>query len=130
MPILALGLLAACATSGGKKGEPPAPPEEVYQKAMRKIEKKKYYSARTMLQNLLPRIPPEDRDLLPKVQLAIADAYFKDRGLLNYGEALNGYRNFLTSSPTFQITNGPTTPDSWWVCLSSSRCSPPIGIRP
>jgi outer membrane protein assembly factor BamD len=99
MPILALGLLAACATSGGKKGEPPAPPEEVYQKAMRKIEKKKYYSARTMLQNLLPRIPPEDRDLLPKVQLAIADAYFKDRGLLNYGEALNGYRNFLTYFP-------------------------------
>jgi outer membrane protein assembly factor BamD len=99
MSMLALGLLSACATSGGKKDEPQEPPEEVYQRALQKIEKKKYYSARNLLQSLLPRIPPEDRELLPKVQLAIADAFFKDRGLLNYGEALNGYRNFLTYFP-------------------------------
>src|SRR5262249_1012660 len=56
-------------------------------------------AARTMLQELLPRIPPEDRDLLPRVHLALAEAFFKDGGLSNYGEALNAYRNFLTYFP-------------------------------
>ena len=31
--------------------------------------------------------------------MAIADAFFEDGGLLNYGEALNGYRNFLVYFP-------------------------------
>jgi len=75
------------------------PPEEVYAEALRKIDKKKYYSARLMLQELLPRIPPEDRDLLPRVQMSLGDAFFRDGGLTNYGEALNAYRNFLTYFP-------------------------------
>jgi len=48
----------------------------------------------------MPRIPPEDRDLLPKVQLTLADAFYLDGGLLNYGEALNAYRSFLTFFPS------------------------------
>jgi outer membrane protein assembly factor BamD len=75
------------------------PPEEAYQLALDKIAHKRYYSARSILQELLPRIPPEDRELLPKVQLAIADAFFMDGGVVNYGEALNSYRNFLTYFP-------------------------------
>jgi len=75
------------------------PPEEVYAEALRKIDRKKYYSARLMLQELLPRIPPEDRDLLPRVQMSLGDAFFRDGGLANYGEALNAYRNFLTYFP-------------------------------
>ena len=75
------------------------PPEEVYAEALRKIEKKRYFAARTILQDLLPRIPPEDRELLPKVQLSLADAFFLDGGITNYGEALNAYRNFLTYFP-------------------------------
>jgi outer membrane protein assembly factor BamD len=80
-------------------------PEEVYLAALQKIAKKKYYGARLMLQELLPRIPPDDRDLLPKVQIAIADAYYNDRGLLNYGEALNGYRTFLTYYPEHEMAD-------------------------
>ena len=38
MLMLALGLLSACATSGGKKDEPQEPPEEVYQRALQKIK--------------------------------------------------------------------------------------------
>lgn len=75
------------------------PPAEAYELAMQKMAKKRYYQARTMLQEILPRVAPEDRELLPKVQLAIADAFFKDGGILNYGEALNAYRNFLTYFP-------------------------------
>lgn len=91
---------AAPAFAKPKKPKPSSlPPEEVYVLALQKIAKKKYYGARQMLQEALPRIPPEDRDLLPKVQLAIADAFYKDGGLTNYGEALNAYRNFLTYFP-------------------------------
>jgi outer membrane protein assembly factor BamD len=101
--LAALVLAVACATPGAPKAKgknvPPPPPEEIFRQAQAKIAKKRYYAARTMLQELLPRIPPEDRDLLPRVQLAIADSFFKDRGFLNYGEALNGYRNFLTYYP-------------------------------
>jgi outer membrane protein assembly factor BamD len=89
---------AGCAARRKAKA-PAAPPDQVFRMALEKIEKKRYYAARAMLQELLPRIPPDDRDLLPKVQLAIADAYFKDRGYLNYSEALNGYRTFLTYYP-------------------------------
>lgn len=74
-------------------------PEEVYAEAIRRIGKKRYFGARQLLQGLLPRIPPEDRELLPRVQLAIADSFYKDGGITNYGEALNAYRNFLTYFP-------------------------------
>jgi outer membrane protein assembly factor BamD len=82
-----------------KKKTADLPPEQVYEQAEDKIAHKRYYTARTMLQELLPRIPPEDRDLLPRVHLALAEAFFKDGGLVNYGEALNAYRNFLTYFP-------------------------------
>jgi len=97
---LALALLSAPSCAGKRRNkEPPPPPEQVYQMAIAKMEKKRYYTTRTMLQALLPRVAPDDRELLPKVQLAIADAYFRDGGLLNYGEALNAYRNFLIYYP-------------------------------
>ncbi len=94
---VALGAPACAAKRREQKAS--LPPEHVYQMAMAKMEKKRYYTARGLLQEIVPRIPPEDRDLLPKVQLAIADSYYRDGGQLNYGEALNGYRNFLTYFP-------------------------------
>jgi outer membrane protein assembly factor BamD len=101
--LLALLTAGACATAKKRKeAESKIPPAQIYEQAMKKMEKKKYYSARTMLQAVVPRLPPEDRDLLPRVQLGIADAFFKDRGLLNYGEALNAYRNFLTYFPNHE----------------------------
>jgi outer membrane protein assembly factor BamD len=93
------GAGAALPGCAAKRRVAPPPPEQVYALAMQKMEKKKYFAGRTLLQELLPRIPPDDRDLLPRVQLAIADSFYKDRGFLNYGEALNGYRNFLTYFP-------------------------------
>ena len=95
--LLAGGLLAPSAEA--KKKKVILPPQEAYDLAIEKMAKKKYAQARTMLQEILPRVAPEDRELLPKVQLAIADAFFKDGGSLNYGESLNAYRNFLTYFP-------------------------------
>ena len=94
--VMALLVLVSCAA---RKKKEPLTPEETYALAIEKLKKKKYYKARSLLQEVLPRIPPEDRDLLPKVQVAIADTYFEDGGLLNYGEALNAYRSFLTYFP-------------------------------
>lgn len=85
-----------------KKQEPLPPPQQVYEMAAQKIAKRRYYTARTMLQEAVPRIPPDDRELLPKIQLAIADAFFKDGGQLNFGEALNQYRTFLTYYPNHE----------------------------
>src|SRR5690349_21632569 len=97
--LFALGAASVTAPCLAKKPSKPTktanlPPLQVYELAEAKIAKKRYYTARTILQELLPRIPPEDRDLLPRVHLALAEAFFKDGGLANYGEALNAYRNF------------------------------------
>jgi len=93
--------LPACARRR-KEQQDALPPDQLYQMAVQKMERKHYFTARSLLQQVLPKIPPEDRDLLPRVQLAIAESYFRDRGLLNYGEALNGYRNFLTYYPNHE----------------------------
>jgi outer membrane protein assembly factor BamD len=107
LSLAALGWLAPGCAAGrkSKKAEPLQPPLQVYQMAMAKMEKKRYYAARTLLQGVLPRVPPDDRDLLPKIQLAIADSFFKERGQLNYGEALNSYRTFLTYYPNHEAAD-------------------------
>jgi len=89
----------AAPPAAAKKKKVLLPPQEAYDEAMAKMAKKRYLQARTLLQEILPRVAPEDRELLPKVQIGIADAFFKDGGALNYGEALNAYKNFLTYFP-------------------------------
>lgn len=91
----------ACAAKH-KKQQASLPPQQVFEMAQQKIARKHYYTGRTLLQELMPRVPPDDREILPKIQLGIADAYFKDGGQLNYGEALNGYRTFLTYYPNHE----------------------------
>ncbi len=99
----ALLLLGAPACAAKHKTERQLlPPQQVYETAMQKIARKRYYTGRTLLQELMPRVPPDDREFLPKIQLGIADAYFKDGGQLNYGEALNSYRTFLTYYPNHE----------------------------
>ena len=75
------------------------PVDQLYQTAMQKMQKKKYYAARSLFQTLQARIPQEDRELLPLVQIKLADAFYLSGGFLNLGEALSAYRNFLTYYP-------------------------------
>jgi outer membrane protein assembly factor BamD len=71
----------------------------VYEEALKKIKKKRYYAARDLLLTLQTRVPQDDRDLMPKVQLTLADSYYLDGGILNLSEALGAYRTFLTYYP-------------------------------
>ncbi|MCI0566949.1 MAG: outer membrane protein assembly factor BamD [Acidobacteria bacterium] len=75
------------------------PIDQLYQTALQKMQKKKYYAARSLFQTLQARIPQEDREMLPLVQLKLADSYFLSGGVLNLGEALTAYRSFLTYYP-------------------------------
>jgi len=75
------------------------PIDQLYQTALQKMQKKKYFAARSLFQTLQARIPQEDRELLPLVQLKLADSYFLSGGVLNLGEALTAYRSFLTYYP-------------------------------
>jgi outer membrane protein assembly factor BamD len=81
------------------KVKPVEPVEQVYKQALQKMGKKHYYAARSLLQSLLTRIPQDDRALLPLVQIRLGDAFYLDGGVLNLGEALGSYRNFLTYYP-------------------------------
>ena len=100
---LVLALLGGTACAAKRKSHGSTlPPQQVYDMAQQKLARKHYFTARTLLQELLPRVPPDDRELLPKIQLAIADSFFQDGGQLNYGEALNGFRTFLTYYPNHE----------------------------
>jgi len=99
LPALSLLLAGTLACHHRQKPGLSEPVEQVYQMALQKMEKKKYYAARSLLQTLQARIPQDDRELLPLVQLKLADSYYLDGGMLNLGEALNAYRNFLTYYP-------------------------------
>jgi outer membrane protein assembly factor BamD len=95
----ALLLLFALGCHRQNKVKPIEPVEQVYKQALEKMGKKRYFAARSLLQSLLTRIPQDDRTLLPLVQIRLGDAFYLDGGILNLGEALGSYRNFLTYYP-------------------------------
>jgi len=93
-------ILSGC---GGKKKAPKDPfagqtAEEIYQLALHQMEKNRYGKARTTLQAALGRSTTTP-ELISKVHLGLADAYFYDGGILNLAEALSRYTNFLTFYP-------------------------------
>ena len=56
---LALAFLGGTACAAKHKRQQPAlPPERVFEIAQQKIARKHYYTGRTMLQELMPRVPP------------------------------------------------------------------------
>lgn len=97
--LLVLLLVVAPACHRRAKTRVIQPVDQVYQEALQRMKKKRYYAARTNLQSLQTRIPQDDRELLPLVQLKLADAFYLDGGILNLGEALGVYRTFLTYYP-------------------------------
>jgi outer membrane protein assembly factor BamD len=92
-------LLASLACHRQGKNKVIQPVDKVYLEGLQKMKKKRYYAARSLFQSVLTRIPQDDRELLPLVQLKLADAFYLDGGSLNLGEALGSYRNFLTYYP-------------------------------
>ncbi len=104
----ALVIILSMVTAGcdGTK-KPPKDPfagqtaDEIYQRAERQMQKKNYSRARTTLQAALGRTTTTPQ-LIAKVHLALADAYYYDGGILNLAEALSRYTNFMTFYPNHE----------------------------
>jgi outer membrane protein assembly factor BamD len=105
----ALLLAAALAAASGcvKKNLDKAPkdreaaltPVQLYERGAELSRRGHYYRARLILEKVLSRagVGPE---ILGNTNLAIADAYFNDGGVINVAEALSRYTSFLTFYPT------------------------------
>jgi len=96
-------LTAAC---GGKKldkiskdRDAGLTPAQLYEKGVGYSRKGRYYHARQILEKILSRagVGPET---LANTNLAIADAYYYDGGVINVAEALSRYTSFLTFYPS------------------------------
>ena len=99
--LLMLALVAApagCAKNVPKDKHAGLTAVQIYDIAMKQLEKKSYFKARETLQKVLGRADSTP-DLVSKVHLALADAYYFDGGVLNLAEALSRYTNFLTFYP-------------------------------
>ena len=73
--------------------------QEMFDIAMKQMDKGQYYKARTLLERIVKR-GSMGPDLGPLVQLAIADSYYGKKGVLNLTEAMSRYSNFLIFYPT------------------------------
>jgi len=99
-------LAAALLSAGCKKGpssraerrERDMTAQQLYDKGMNYFEHRHYYRARTVLDKALSK-PGVTRDLVADINLALADAYFYDGGIINVAEALSRYTSFLTFYP-------------------------------
>ena len=76
--------------------------QELYDLAMRRIDKGSHYKARLLLEKLLKRANVEP-SLVALAQLGLADAYYGKKGLLNLTEAMSRYSSFLTFYPTHEM---------------------------
>ncbi|HET9481944.1 MAG TPA: outer membrane protein assembly factor BamD [Candidatus Polarisedimenticolia bacterium] len=102
--LLGLGLGSGCAQQTAKAPKDKfagMTAEQIFAIAADQLESGKHARARDTLQKVLGR---QDlaQDLVPRVHLALADAYFNDGGLLNLAEALSRYTNFLTFYPNHE----------------------------
>jgi len=75
--------------------------QQVYDIAVAQSRKKSYANARDTFQKVLGRTDATP-DLIAKVHLGLADAYFYDGGILNLAEAQSRYTNFLTFYPNHE----------------------------
>ena len=71
---------------------------QVFDIAVAQSRKRSYATARDTLQKVLSRTDATP-DLIAKVHLELANAYFYDGGILNLAEAQSRYTNFLTFYP-------------------------------
>lgn len=99
-------LAAAVLCAGCKKGpnsraerrERAMTAQQLFDKGMDYLQHRHYYRARTILDKALSK-PGVTRELVADVNLALADAYFYDGGIINVAEALSRYTSFLTFYP-------------------------------
>ena len=100
--ICLLALMLVLSGCAAKKPKASAKPDkELYDRAMRLIEKGNYYKARARLEEIVSS-GNQDPELADDVQLAMADTYYGRRGVLNLTDAMSRYSTFLTFYPTHE----------------------------
>lgn len=92
-------LFPGCAAK--KPSAPVTPYEELYERAMKQMEKGNFFKARSLLEQIVSGVN-QDPELAANVQLAMADSYYGRRGLLNLADAMSRYSTFLTFYPTHE----------------------------
>ena len=97
----ALVLAMSGAASAKEKKLDELSDQDAYDLAVERMERGNHYKARLLLEKVVRR-PQVDPELLPLLQLALADAYYGKKGLLNLTEAMSRYSNFLTFYPTHE----------------------------
>lgn len=73
--------------------------QQMYNDGKALLDRGKYFRARSILDRALSK-PGVTREIVADVNLALADAYFYDGGIINVAEALSRYTSFLTFYPT------------------------------
>ncbi len=94
-----LGPAAACTKKppGSKGSELTA--EQYYAQGMNYLDRRRFQRARRMFERAMSQ-PDVSRELVADASLGMADAYFRDGGIINVAEALSRYTSFLTFYPT------------------------------
>ena len=73
--------------------------EQLYARGMDYLDRRRFQRARTMFERAMSR-GGVSRELVADASLGMADAYYRDGGIINVAEALSRYTSFLTFYPT------------------------------
>ncbi len=89
-------LLTGC--FGGGRKQISSDPAQLLEEARAKFEKKKYFSAREII-NILMVDPSATPAVIAEGQILLADTYFFDKGFQNLTEAQSRYQSFISFHP-------------------------------
>lgn len=93
--------LAGCSKRAPKDPYAGMEAEQIYEIGVKQLSHKRWKKARKAFQGALGRITTTP-EIIAKVHLGLADAYFYDGGVINLAEALSRYTNFLTFYPNHE----------------------------
>lgn len=104
--LLAVALIAAgCGKAKDKVANEnearPGRDKELFEDAMKKVEKGRYDEARLLFNVVVTTYP--DSEYLPKAKLAIADSFYLEGGSTNLEQAIGGYKDFAQYFPTHPL---------------------------
>jgi outer membrane protein assembly factor BamD len=76
---------------------------DLYQDAMKSLEKSRFTTGRLLLQNLMQSYP--DSEFAPQAKYGVAESFYYESGHSNLLSAENEYRNFITFFPTNDLAD-------------------------
>ncbi len=103
MLILATWIVSCGQKSANLQDDGVAPDMELYENGSRYLEKSQYIKARLAFQTLINTYP--DSDYTPSAYLAIADSYYKEKGVEALLQAESQYKDFMIYFPTHEMAD-------------------------